>query len=452
MLHHTPERINPSRIGLGICLLLTIFPEPVFAYLDPGTGSMLMSVLVGLATTILFFLKGLYFKGLSGISILFSRRINPDSKRQGLVFYSEGKRYWSTFKPVLDELLRRNQPCTYLTSDAEDPGLLYSSPLITTKFIGSGTKAYSYLKFLEADVCAMTTPGLDVLQIKRSKGVDHYAHLIHAPTDAAIYKPYSFDYYDSILASGEHQINSIRKLEELRGTPSKVLLRTGCLYYDYLKRELKDLDTEPESTNRLTVLVAPTWGANGLLKKFVKRALIPLLQKNWDVILRPHPQSFISEVEMLDRLQEELTHYPNLQWDRDSNGLSSMKRADVMVSDLSGVIFDFAFLFEKPVITVKYELNTLGLEAADLPWPPWEVTVFDSIGQQIDEKNLDKMPEIIEQVIGTYDNKNKIQEFRETSVFNFACTAAPVADELLHIRERIQCQRLNENRPATFNA
>jgi len=42
---------------------------------------------------------------------------------------------------------------------------------VEAKYIGTGTKAYSYLRFLEADVCAMTTPGLDVLQIKRSKGV-----------------------------------------------------------------------------------------------------------------------------------------------------------------------------------------------------------------------------------------------------------------------------------------
>jgi hypothetical protein len=74
-----------------------------------------------------------------------------------------------------------------LTSDEQDPGLLYSSELVSTRYIGVGTRAYAYLAVLEADVCAMTTPGLDVLQIKRSKGVKHYAHLIHAPTDVGLY-------------------------------------------------------------------------------------------------------------------------------------------------------------------------------------------------------------------------------------------------------------------------
>ena len=180
---------------------------------------MLVSGLMGLLAALLFFLKGIYYKGRSGIFRIFGMKGHAESARHKLVFYSEGRQYWSTFKPVIDELISRNLPCTYLTSDRDDPGLLYISDLLRTQFIGTDTKAYSYLRFLEADLCAMTTAGLDVLQIKRSRGVKHYAHLIHAPTDAAIYKTYAFDYYDSLLTSGDHQINSIRKLEALRGPP-----------------------------------------------------------------------------------------------------------------------------------------------------------------------------------------------------------------------------------------
>lgn len=65
---------------------------------------------------------------------------------------------------------------------------------------------------LEADVCVLTTPGLDVLQIHRSPGVRHYAHLVHSATDMAIYKLFSFDWFDSVLCSGPHQMRSLRAL------------------------------------------------------------------------------------------------------------------------------------------------------------------------------------------------------------------------------------------------
>ncbi len=427
-------------------LLLTAFSQPAYAYLDPGSGSMLVAGLVGLLASLLFFMKGLYYKSRRTISGLLGKTVAHDrANRHQLVFYSEGRQYWSTFKPVIDELVSRREGCVYLTSDEGDPGLLYSSELVSTTHIGTGTKAYAYLTVLEADVCAMTTPGLDVLQIKRSKGVKHYAHLIHAPTDVATYKQYAFDYYDSVLTSGDHQSKSIRKLEELRGTRRKLLTKTGCLYYDEMEKqskELRELRTTPDSEHRLTVLVAPTWGLNGLLRKFGTRILIPLLEKRWNVILRPHPQSSISEKEMLDGFRQELRKYDNLRWDHDRDGTQSMARADVMVSDLSGVVFDFAFVFEKPVVTLKYDMNKFGLEAADLPWDPWELAVLDTIGKRIEEEKVDTLPQIVEQEAERNDRRQTIRQLRDESVANFACAAKDVANQLLHIRDEIKSNQV----------
>ena len=265
-------------IALVSLFLFTALSQPALAYLDPGSGSMLIAGLVGLLASLLFFLKGLYYKSRRVVLGLFGKTGKEDRTRHPLVFYSEGRQYWNTFRPVIDELAGRGEKCVYLTSDEQDPGLLYSSELVDTKYIGSGTKAYAYLTVLEADVCAMTTPGLDVLQIKRSKGVSHYAHLVHAPTDIGTYKQYSFDYYDSVFINGDHQEKSLRKLEELRRTPRKRLFKTGCLYYDSMQRQLKELGAVSGSKTEMTVLVAPTWGANGLLKKFGTRSLTPLLE------------------------------------------------------------------------------------------------------------------------------------------------------------------------------
>jgi len=429
-------------IVLAFFFLLTMLLRPAFAYLDPGSGSMLVAGLVGLLASLLFFLKGLYYRGRRSLFGVLRRTAKDDQTRHKLVFYSEGRQYWSTFRPLIDELVSRGEQCVYLTSDEQDPGLLYSSELVSTKHIGTGTKAYAYLTVLEADVCAMTTPGLDVVQIKRSKGVKHYAYLVHAPTDVGTYKQYSFNYFDSIFISGDHQSKSLRKLEELRGTRRKLLLKTGCLYYDEMQRQLKELDGAPVAGNHMTVLVAPTWGLNGLLKKFGARVLMPLLEKQWKVILRPHPQSYISELEMLDNLREELRQYPHLQWDSDKDGTQSMAQADVMVSDLSGIAFDFAFLFKKPVITLKFDLNKLGLEAADLPWDLWELTVLDTIGQRIVESELDMLTKMIEQECGKNDRTQMIHRLRDESVANFACSAKHVADELLHIRDEIQSKQV----------
>lgn len=419
------------------CVMVLSLTQPAFAYLDPGSGSMLTSALLGMVATLLFFVKGFYYKVRSWLSRDSGTLIRGSQEKPQLAFYSEGRQYWNTFKPILDELSKRGEPCVYLTSDKNDPGLLCANDVVRTSFIGTGRQAHTYLNHLEADVCVMTTPGLDVLQLKRSKGVKHYAHVMHSLTDAAIYKTYSFDYYDSILTSGDHQVHSIRKLEELRGTHPKQLLNTGCLYFDEMKRQLPTIDQAETNKDHITVLVAPTWGANGLLRKFGSRILLPLLEQYEQVILRPHPQSYISEKEMLESLQKELAAYPNLLWNNDQDGVSVMAKANVLVSDLSGIVFDFAFLFEKPVVTIKADLNRLGLEAADLPWDPWELTVLDVIGYQIGEEDIDRLPAILDSVVKEKQKIVDIRQLREDCAVNFGCAAESVADQLLHIRQTV---------------
>ena len=75
------------RVGWTI-LLVGLFPLDAWAYLDPGTGSMLLSVLVGLVSSAYFLLRRLpaltraFFFRLAGKK--------DDLKGNGIVFYSEG--------------------------------------------------------------------------------------------------------------------------------------------------------------------------------------------------------------------------------------------------------------------------------------------------------------------------------------------------------------------------
>jgi CDP-glycerol:poly(glycerophosphate) glycerophosphotransferase len=420
-------------IALTGLFLLTVLAGPVWAYLDPGTGSMLLAAVVGMVASLLFFLKGLFYTARRAV---LGKAATDAATRHPLVLYSEGRQYWTTFRPILDELARRHEPCLYLTSDENDPGLLYASDLITTRHIGSGARAYATLAVLEAEVCAMTTPGIDVLQIRRSKGVKHYVHLVHAPTDIATYKQYSFDHFDSVFLNGDHQVRSLRKLEELRGTRRKALHKVGCLYYDAMRTPV-DHAPGPVSGGSPTVLVAPTWGRNGLLTRVGARVLVPLLEQGWTVILRPHPQSHVSEPAVLERLSEELGGYRSLVWDREPDGTRSMARADVLVSDLSGIVFDFVFLFERPALTVRYDLDKAGQEAADLPWDPWEVTVLDTIGTRFDDAQLENLPSLIQRELGTRHRSEDIRRLRDEAVVNFGHAAGSAVDRLLAIRDGV---------------
>lgn len=222
------------RIRLIAKLILVYFIigffTPVWAYIDPGTGSMLFSVVLGMCATAYFILHSLIINIKS--SLFASRGLSKNNKP--FVIYSEGSQYFSVFKPVIDEFERREIPLVYLTSSENDPVFEGEYKFVTREFIGTGNKAYFKLAFLRADVCLMTTPQLDVLQLKRSKFVKHYSHIFHAISFSMDYHLFGVDYYDSVLCDGEFQIPLIREIEKKRNLPAKELPVVGSTYMDYL--------------------------------------------------------------------------------------------------------------------------------------------------------------------------------------------------------------------------
>ena len=74
-----------------------------FLYIDPGTGSMLFSILIGAAATLFFLGKAAWIK----IKLLFTAKKNgvstaTDTNLKKYVIYNEGMQYWNTFKPICD--------------------------------------------------------------------------------------------------------------------------------------------------------------------------------------------------------------------------------------------------------------------------------------------------------------------------------------------------------------
>ncbi|GMO18290.1 MAG: CDP-glycerol glycerophosphotransferase family protein [Termitinemataceae bacterium] len=321
-------------------------------YIDPGTGSALFSILIAGAATVYFLGRALIIKA----KLFFSGgRAEAESGTTPCVVYCEDARYWNLFKPVLDEFEARSVPLLYLTSAQTDPVFSSNYSHIKAQYIGTGNKAFARLNLLRANVVLMTTPGLDVYQLKRSKGVKHYSHILHATSDATMYRLFGIDYFDSVLLTGAYQVEDIRELEKQRGLPAKDLVVVGCGYLDVTAQSIAKLKTETERP--FTVLVSPSWGASGLLAKYGERLLNPLAETGWRIIVRPHPQSKKSEGALLDSLMARYSNSPNIIWDYEPDNTASLSKSDIMISDFSGIIYDYIFLFDKPVIYVNNQID-----------------------------------------------------------------------------------------------
>lgn len=370
----------------------------ILLYIDPGTGSMLFTILLGVIGTGMFFAQKLMMKikfRLSGGKADVSEETLP------YVIFSDSKTYWTTFKPICDEFESRGIDVAYWTASPDDPALKEQYEHVKCEFIGEGNKAFAKLNLMSADICLATTPGLDVYQWKRSKRVKYYAHVMHSAATTLLYRMFGMDYYDAVLVTGDFQTKEVRELEEVRNDPKKELCVVGCPYLDGLKERLDNTENtgDDNSDKERTILLAPSWGDAAILKLYGEKIIEALVNTGYNIIIRPHPQSMRSEKDMMDKLMAKYPEADKLKWDFSPDNFDSLNAADLMITDFSAVMLDFALVFDKPVMYAEYELDKSVYDAAWIDHKLWQEETFPKLGAPLKEEDFGRLKEIIDETI-----------------------------------------------------
>ncbi len=393
---------------------------------------MLFSVLIGAAATLFFLARALILK----LKVLISGKkdgIQLDSSFKKYVIYNEGKQYWNTFLPVVEEFEKRQIELTYYTSAKDDPIFDRTWNHVKAEFIGEGNSAFAKLNMLSAGFVLMTTPGLQVYQLKRSKNVKHYSHVLHMPNDATTYRLFGLDFFDSVLLSGDYQAADLRTLEEMRGINRKDLVTVGCPYLDVYKKNIEEI---PEEENHpFTVLVSPSWGDVGILKKYGEKLLDPLSRTGWRIIVRPHPQSKKSEADMLERLENRYRDNSNIVWDYERQNIYSLKKADMMISDFSGIIFDYTFLCDKPVMYVAGNMDLRPYDAYDLNKKLWQYEVLEKFGTELNESQFENIKEVIQSMSDSMELAQQRKIAKETAWMHQGNAGKNIADYMIKVMD-----------------
>ncbi len=401
-------------------------------YIDPGTGSMLFSLAIGLLSCLWFGLQKAYMK----VKYLTLGSEKSDSTKRDIVIYSEDKRYWTSFKSICDELEKRKTKILYLAGSEDDPILKENYQYIERKVIGLGNKAFAQLNFLNCRVCLATTPGLDVYQWKRSKNVDFYVHMTHSIGAGTAYKMFGTQFFDALLLSSEDFIPIHRVLESKRESKPKEIVAVGQTYMDYLLERKKKLTSS--SHENIRVLLAPSWGGNSLLNKWGDKIVDALIKSGLDITIRPHPQSFYSETELIKHLQSKYPETERFHWNTDPDNFQVLSNADILISDFSGVIYDFSFIFERPIM---YTGVSLDLSATDHAWidePLWIYSLLPQLGVELKEADFDNIGDIIKQLVSSDKYSKSIKAARDKYWQHIGCASEGVAEYLLGKNELLK--------------
>jgi len=437
-----PERstIFKTTMKIFYAMFFLLAPVGLFAYLDPGTGSLLLYALVGVAASLIFALRNLWYRVRE---LFFAGRLRGKESNEAaeIVFHSEGGRYWQVFEPILAALETRGIDSVYVTPDPKDPAIAWARERSHLRAINPGNElmTIAWMNRLKARLVVSTTPNLDVYMWKRSPRAGRYLHLFHAPTTVEFYEKYALCFYDDILTVGPFQEKAIAELDRKRGLPAKRLYPVGLTYYDFMLRELRSLEAEgpagggeaatAERSGKGSILYAPSWGSRSSLVLFGRDLVGQLLSCGYRVVLRPHPQSALSDREILSGILGAFGPNPLFSVDRNLTAIRAMSDSDFMVTDFSGVMFDYAYLFGKPIILAALETPvTGGYEAEDVDGPLWDVESARRLSRPLPD-DLGELPALVEEIMRDRERLMAGNlRFRDETVMNFGRAGEAVAD------------------------
>lgn len=382
-----------------VCIPLFLIALPCSAYLDPGSGNALIALLVSLSGAIVFFFKTVFYKVKKCLRGELSEK-QENVHISGISLFSEGRNYWLTYKPIIEELIRREIPFNYYTVDMEDPALTIDHPLMESKFLGEGQAGLTRLQGIRAKILLTTTPniGTNGFPLKRPKNVTKLVHIWHSVCDTSFYHKGALDHYDVALTVADWVEDNIRIIEKARNLKKKEVLAVGLPYFDELLKKVKTEKVTLQKSNKKVVLIAPSWGNKNCLKLYGTDFVSELISLGYKIIIRPHPQSLKVEQGFLSVLKEKFSD-SSVEFDFDVDGARSLNRSDLLISDNSSIRFDFAFLYKKPVMTLKIPHASLESYEAIYLSKLWEEEVTQKIGICLTLKEKDRIAEFVEKAL-----------------------------------------------------
>jgi YidC/Oxa1 family membrane protein insertase len=352
-------------------------------------------------------------------------KTSPASVRD-VTFYAEDIGSYSYFEGLIEKLTRDyNTTIYYVTSAPNDPVFFTDNSNLRPFYINR--LLTFFMLFVPSKLLIMTMPDLDCFHIKRSmKGANH-VYLFHNIGSALPTLRYgALFHYDTIFLVGPHHEEEIIAQDKLYGLKPKELVPFGYYrlekimsgYNEYLKSPKQRSGQKPK------ILVGPTWGDNSTLNLCGMEFLNRLLEAGFDVTVRPHPFSYIKSPKLMNQLETEFAHRPNCTFEKDIRELETIYQSDLLISDWSGFVFEYAFGTQKPVLFIDVPFKEVNNRYREVDIIPFDISIRPALGAIVRPNELDKLVATVETLIQNREEfASRIIEARSKWVYNLGSSS-----------------------------
>lgn len=342
-----------------------------------------------------------------------------------LVFYSEKSGFYKYFKDVIDYLLEKsNIIIHYVTNDPKDQifEIAKKNPRIKPYYIGEN-KLITLMMKMDADIVVMTCPDINNYHLKRSyvrKDIE-YIYMFHYPLSThMVLHTGALDHYDTIFCVGDFQFDEIRAQERIHKLPEKKLISAGYGLLEQLYEQYKKM--EPVNREKPKILIAPSWQPDNILDSCIDSLLEQLLEKGYEVVVRPHPEYVKRYKPSMDKIVARYRdrEEDGLRFELDFTSNNSIFDSDILISDWSGTAYEFSFVTLKPSVFIDTKPKINNPDYEEIGIEPLEFTLREQVGIRIKPNNMEGIADRIEQLMANSNEyAEKILGIREKYIANF---------------------------------
>jgi CDP-glycerol glycerophosphotransferase (TagB/SpsB family) len=453
-----------------LLLFFLLLAEPTHAYLDPGTGSYLIQILIAVFVGSSYFVasswgklkdffKNLYdkkgkqkqtvvkttqfrkrktFAGrfllLREFSDFWTLFKTLPKEQKKIVFYSEHKGYYPYFEGLINYLTnKKKQNICYISSEAGDPIFQIKNKKINPFYLNKLLPFF--MAYADFKVFLMTLTDLNQFHLKRSVKPVHYVYVFHSMVSThMMYREGAFDYYDSMLCVGPHQIKEIIKYEKKHKLKAKKLVKAGYYRLERIHDAYKKYLKTKRNKKQKTVLIAPSWGDKNILEVVGVSLINKLITKKYKVICRPHPEIIKRTPEIIAEIKNKFGKNKQFVFEETIETDSSLLEADILITDTSGIALEYAFGTQRPVLFLDVPPKVKNPEYRKLAIEPIELSLKLKIGKVVSPKKIDNIDlEINKLIAQEKDYKRRILNLRDKYLFSFGKSSEIGSDYLVKL-------------------
>jgi hypothetical protein len=281
-------------------------------------------------------------------------------------------------------------------------------------------------------------------------GFKNRIHTFHSPISThRIFGENAFMAFNTFFVAGIHQKEEIISFGEPLFPASSKIFETGYLPIDNLQMKLREnteLKAGKQTDFRVSrkVMIAPSWGPENLVESGCWELISQLLAAEYQVVLRPHPGNFVYNKTEIERILTSFGSNQNFTLDDKFSDDCHLVSSSLLIGDWSGISFEFASAFCRPVLFINTRQKDFGALAADQKdsMPCFENHARERYGIVIESDEIANIVSYVDQIKANYQSfEQKILESRAYDFYNIGSVAKEM---LIAITEIFDADEISE--------